>query len=376
MMPSILKEIDREIISLLSKRIEILKDPKSQGLQVESAETAKLLAKAGVPEFVWKSITISCAAAIASSSSSTPVKPRKVTVIGGNGKLGRFFSQQLSNAGHNVSILEHNDWENAPHLLGAAELVLVCVPIEHTLSVIQKAAPYLKADTALADITSVKTPIVQELLKQHLGPVLSLHPMFGPGVRSFLSQNVVVCPGRQEQAFQWLLDLIESNGGKLIACTPEEHDRMMVAIQAIRHFTTFSLGVFLAEEGIDIRRSLDFSSPLYRLEIGIVSRLFAQDPALYIDIMLTASDRRQAITRLANTYSRLAQLVESQDGEALKREFENTCSTFAQGSTQAVAESNHAISSLSLLLAANVTETQRTAPNLAQRLSTKATNPV
>lgn len=358
MLPMILKEIDREIINLLSKRIAILNDS-NLSVQAESSDITKLLAQQGVPEFVWKSITISCAAAIASSCSSTPIKPRKVTVIGGYGKLGRFFSQQLTNAGHDVSILEHNDWDKAPQLLGEAQLVLVCVPIERTLTVIQKAAPYLKADTALADITSVKTPIVQELLKQHRGPVLSLHPMFGPGVQSFLSQNVIVCPGRQEQAFQWLLDLIESNGGKLIACSPEEHDRMMVAIQAIRHFTTFSLGVFLAEEGIDINRSLDFSSPLYRLEIDMVSRLFAQDSALYVDIMLTAEERRQAISRLVETYARLAQLVENKDESGLKREFEATRSTFAQGANQAVAESNHVIDSLSLLLAAKVAETQR-----------------
>ena len=369
MMPLSLKEIDQEIINLLSKRIAILKD--SLPIQAESGDITQLLNQAGVPEFVWKSITISCAAAIASSTSFTPAKPRKVTIIGGNGKLGSFFSQQLSHAGHDVSILEHNNWDEAPQLLGKAELVLVCVPIEYTISVIQQAAPYLKADTALADITSVKTPIVQEPLKQHKGPVLSLHPMFGPGVQSFLSQNVIVCPGLQEQVFKWLLDLIESSGGKLIACTPEEHDRMMVAIQAIRHFTTFSLGVFLAEEGIDIGRSLEFSSPLYRLEIDIVSRLFAQDPALSVDIMSAGIERRQAITRLVETYSRLAQLVENKDEAALKREFTATSSTFAQGANQAVAESNHIIDSLSLLLAAKVTQAQRTAPSLA-----KTTNPV
>lgn len=138
----------------------------------------------------------------------------------------------------------------------------------------------------------------------------------------------------------------------------------MVAIQAIRHFTTFNLGVFLAEEGIDISRSLDFSSLLYRLEIDIVSRLFAQDPALYIDIMLTDVERRQAISRLADTYNRLAQLVENKDGISLKCAFEATRSTFAQGANQAVAESNHIIDSLSLLLAAKVAEAQRSAPSL------------
>ena len=101
-----------------------------QGLQAESEETAKLLAKAGVPEFVWKSLTISCAAAIASATSSPPLKPRKVTVISGCGKLGRFFSQQLSNAGHDVSILERNDWD---HVIDSLSLLLAANVAESQL---------------------------------------------------------------------------------------------------------------------------------------------------------------------------------------------------------------------------------------------------
>lgn len=365
-MSEMLRDIDRELINLIGKRIAVLK-ASNLPAQTESSDTTQLLAQNGIPEFVWQSITTSCAAAIAKPKSSNGVKPRNITVIGGNGSLGRFFVQELALAGHNVSVFGSKDWDN-PEQLGQAELVLICVPIERTLDVIAKTAPYLNADATIADITSIKTPIVQALLQHHKGPVLSLHPMFGPGVQSFLSQNVVVCPGRSPQAFQWLLDLIASRGGKLITCTPEEHDRMMIAIQAIRHFSTFSLGVFLAEEGIDISRSLDFASPLYRLEIDIVSRLFAQDSSLYVDIMLTAEERRQAIGRLAETYTRLAQLVAQKDRAALKREFEITSSAFKQEASRAFQETNHAIDSLSLLIAANEAEESRNAGTTADLL--------
>jgi len=367
-MSEMLQAIDRELIELLSKRIAIL-NSSNLPVQTESADINQLLAQTGVPEFVWQSITTSCAAAIAKPTASNGVKPRDIVVIGGNGSLGSFFVQELSLAGHNVSVFGRKDWDNPEPLLEQAELVLICVPIERTIDVIAKTAPYLNANTVLADITSIKTPIVQALLEHHTGPILSLHPMFGPGVQSFLSQNVVVCPVREQQSYQWLLDLIANRGGKLITCTPEEHDRMMIAIQAIRHFSTFSLGVFLAEEGIDISRSLDFASPLYRLEIDIVSRLFAQDSSLYVDIMLTAEERRQAIGRLAETYTRLAQLVAQKDRAALKREFETTRNAFKQEASRALQESNHVISSLSLLLAANDAEESRSA-EVAELLQT------
>jgi prephenate dehydrogenase/chorismate mutase/prephenate dehydrogenase len=215
---------------------------------------------------------------------------------------------------------------------------------------------YLEPTTALADITSIKTPIVQAMLEHHTGPVLGLHPMFGSSIKSFLSQNVVVCPGRRIEAFQWFLELIESEGGKVIISTPEEHDQMMVTIQAIRHFCALSFGVFLAEERIDISRSLEFSSPPYRLELDMVNRLFTQNVSLHMNIMLAFKERRDAIARLANTYSYLAHLVAQKDQAALKQEFEKARSVFRTEATRALKESDRIIDYLSIFLAASEVE--------------------
>ncbi|WGV26744.1 bifunctional chorismate mutase/prephenate dehydrogenase [Halotia branconii] len=256
------------------------------------------------------------------------VKPRQITIIGGCGRMGRFFQEQLSTAGHNVNILEQEDWEDAEQLLSPAELVLVSVPIAYTVDVIKRAAQYLAPATALCDITSIKTQPTQAMLESHCGPVMGLHPMFGPNITSFSEQKVVVCPGRNDDVFQWLLDLIKSQGGELIICTPEEHDEMMVIIQAMQHFCRFSMGVFLAAANIDIGRSLTMSTPSYRQEINILKRLFAQNSNLCVDIMLASEERCQAIISLADNYKRLAILVAKKDRVALIKEFENTQSFF------------------------------------------------
>jgi prephenate dehydrogenase len=254
---------------------------------------------------------------------------RRVTVVGGRGVMGQFFVQQLSAAGHIVNILEQDNWSQAQQLLDGADLALICVPIECTLTVIRDVAQYLSPTTALADITSVKAPIVQTMLAQHSGPVMGLHPMFGPKVCSFQSQNIVACPGRNDEAFQWLLGLIKQEGGKLTICTPEEHDKLMVTIQSVRHFVTFSLGIFLADEGIDLQQSLELSSPSYRELIDMTNRLFSQSAELVADIMLFTQERRDAIVKLADTYNRIANLAMQNDREALIREFQSAQGVWA-----------------------------------------------
>ncbi|MEH2024983.1 bifunctional chorismate mutase/prephenate dehydrogenase [Nostoc sp.] len=352
MLPEKLKKIDQQLIDLLGKRIAVLAESQSICLEEQITNFAFSLVQAGVPESMWKNLVIGTSAGASAFSPPAKTKPQRVTLVGGRGMMGHFFEQKLSAAGHYVSILDQGDWEQAESLLEKVDLVLVCVPIEYTIEVIHKLAKYLSPTTALADIASIKTPILLTMLEQHSGPVMGLHPMFGPGIRSFLSQKVVVCSGRGDDAFQWLLDLIENDGGKLIMSTPEEHDQMMMAVQAIRNFKTFSLGVFLAEEDIDIRRSLDFSSPIFRLEIDIVGRLFTQSAPLIVDIMLATSERREAIKRLAITYNRLAQLVIQNDRDTLIGEFKAAHSFLGEEMNSAVEESTHVIDTLSTLLAA------------------------
>ncbi|MCG5058045.1 MAG: prephenate dehydrogenase/arogenate dehydrogenase family protein [Limnoraphis sp. WC205] len=357
--PSKLEDIDRQLVKLLGERIAAIAEEQSNHMNSTVLKTE--LDQAGVPEFVWRNLLTSAAAAATISPSVTEDLgrtdwPQQVTLIGGTGKMGQFFAEQITHAGHQVRIMGRDDWDDAEVLLGNADLVMVCVPTQQAVSVIKKAASYLRETTALTDIISIKAPIVEAMLTYHSGPVMGLHPMFGPGIGSFLSQNVVVCPGRSESAFDWLLRLIERNGGKLRTSSATEHDRMMGTVQGIRHFMTFGLGVFLATEGVDVARSLELSSPLYRLAIAQASRLFAQNDSLCLEIMMGSPESRGILQRLSTTYAQLASAASCCDRDSLKRAFEIAHQTFQTVVPQTLPETDHIIESLSVFLAASTVE--------------------
>jgi prephenate dehydrogenase len=348
--PRTLADLDRDLVYLLDQRLQLLRDHPSPPPPSPSLEAA--IADTQLPGYIWRSLDTACrAAAVTHHRPASQTSSHHVTIIGGRGVMGRFFDQRLTHFGHRVAILGRTDWAQASEIMANTDLVLFCVPIDRTIEIIQQLAPHIPPQAAIADITSIKAPQLQTMLTVHPGPVVGLHPMFGPGVESFLSQKVVVCPGRDRPAWQWLIDLMDADGADLIHCTAEEHDQMMIAVQAIRHFATFGLGIFLAETGIDISRSLDLSSPIYRIGIDMVSRLFGQDAELYVDIMLATPDRQQAIQQLAATFVRLADRVMLGDRDGLITEFANATATFGGETKRAVYESDQLIEMLSLLLA-------------------------
>lgn len=129
---------------------------------------------------------------------------RSVVIIGGHGQLGGLFARMFRLSGYSVKVLGSQDWPRADEILDGAGLVVVTVPIHLTQGVIDKLGN-LPQDCILCDLTSIKAKPLQAMLKVHRGPVVGLHPMFGPDVPSLAKQVIVCCDGRDSEAYQWLL---------------------------------------------------------------------------------------------------------------------------------------------------------------------------
>lgn len=184
--PETLRQLDQTLIALLGERLALLTALETPSMQTQLTSYPVQLAAAGIPEQLWNDLITSCMATLAKAPlADAIVKPRQITIVGGRGLMGRFFVDRLSAAGHHVSILEYDGWATAETLLGAADLVLLCVPLKATSAVIRKVAPYLSPTATLADIASTKSDSVQTMLACHPGTVVGLHPMFGPGGTSF-----------------------------------------------------------------------------------------------------------------------------------------------------------------------------------------------
>lgn len=76
----------------------------------------------------------------------------------------------------------------------------------------------------------------------------------------------------------------------------------MTYIQALRHFSTFANGLHLSKQPIELAQLLALSSPIYRLELAMIGRLFAQDAELYADIIMDKSENLEVIKSLKQSY--------------------------------------------------------------------------
>ena len=246
---------------------------------------------------------------------------KKIVVVGGAGALGRVFVDMFRRSGYSVQLLEQHDWPNADSILDSVGLVLVAVPIKLTETIISKLTN-LPLECVLVDITSTKQKPLAAMMAVHKGPVLGLHPMFGPDVPSLVKQVVVVCHGRHAEQYEWLLQQIRIWGGVLQQTTAKEHDDAMVFIQVMRHFCSFVFGSHLASENPNLQQLISLSSPIYRLELAMVGRLFAQDPALYADIIFDNKDSVALLTEFSAKFNQALTLVESNNkGEFIKQFF-------------------------------------------------------
>lgn len=246
---------------------------------------------------------------------------KPVLIVGGNGGMGKLLGSFFKNSGYEVRILDKDDWDKAEALFSGVGTVIVSVPINVTDKTIKKISQYLTEDTVLADVTSVKTGPINAMLSAHKGPVIGLHPMFGPDTRSFVKQVVVCVDGRMPQKCEFLVNQFKIWGANICSCKAREHDSAMSIIQALRHFTTYCYGVFLAKLNPDLQNILNLSSPIYRLEIEMVGRLFAQDPHLYADIIMSSKDNADLIKDYVLSLKSELDIVLSQDKEEFIKRF-------------------------------------------------------
>jgi len=269
-----------------------------------------------------------------------------VLIVGGMGSMGQYFSQWFGDSGYRVRILDRNDWVNVGRLCRGIELAIISVPIEVTAEVAGKLGPHLPVDCVLADVTSIKERPLNAMLGAYQGPVIGLHPLFGPTTSTMDKQIIVITPGRNLPSCRWLIDQFSAWGTIILQVNAREHDEIMSVVQTVRHFATFAFGQFLCHKQIDLPRTIEFSSPIYRLELGMVGRLFAQDPSLYSEIIF-ASPKRLALLKdyLSSLANNLA-MVEKGDKEMFSAEFKKIAAWFGPFSEQAMRESTYLIDKL------------------------------
>ncbi len=328
-----LDALDEEVMSRVAARMALVEEIAALKAQAgrpvfDRRREQEVLARArasarrfGLPEPVGEAVMGALLEAshraqevvLQAGESALSESPGRVLILGGAGLMGRRLGAALQGRGHAVDPLDRGEALEAGRIQ-AADVVLVSVPMAQAEAVVREVAPHVRADALLCDINSLKEGVCR-VYAEGLGPseAVGLHPMFGPTVQTLRRQKVVVCPVKVGPRWSWWEGELRALGVELVEATPTRHDQLMAVVQVLVHFRTLVMGEALRRLGVPIRESLDYTSPIYRLELAVVGRLFDQDPALYAEIEMQNPHGAAARRCFAEAAARLGEVIERED---------------------------------------------------------------
>ncbi|MHC4415533.1 MAG: bifunctional chorismate mutase/prephenate dehydrogenase [Planctomycetota bacterium] len=274
------------------------------------------------------------------------LEQRTVAVIGGNGLMGRCFAKLFADLGHAVMIADLNTDLTPEEAASVAEVVVISVPIDSTVQVIRHLGPRVREDGLLMDVTSIKADPVRAMLESSEASVIGTHPLFGPSVHSLQGQRIVLTPGRGDDWLRWLGRMLRARGLSIKESTPQEHDRAMAVVQVLTHFATEVMGKALARLGVPIDKTLNFTSPVYLMELLMTARHFAQAPELYASIQMSNPLTHEVTEAFVRAAEEHRTVVETQDHAAVSTVFEEVRAFFGSFSDEALEQSSFMIDRL------------------------------
>lgn len=209
------------------------------------------------------------------------MKKRIIGIIGGTGNMGRWFERFFSENGHKVLIAGRKTELTYKDLAEKSDVVILSVPLEAAKRIADEIGPLLNKNKLLIDFCSLKEDILNHMMQRTSAQVFGTHPLFGPFVDSIKGQNIIICPGRGTRLLNWFEAELSAKGGVVSRMDPVIHDKHMAVVQGLTHLLAVSLGRALQKMDMSPQAAMLYSTPVFRIKLDMMGRLFAQDLDLY-----------------------------------------------------------------------------------------------
>jgi chorismate mutase/prephenate dehydrogenase len=251
---------------------------------------------------------------------------RTAVVIGGTGKMGRWFCEFLSSQGYTVTVADPAgrpegdfaetygyvaDWHESPldH-----DLIVVATPLKIANVVLQELA-VRKPRGIVFDIGSLKTPLRQGIaaLRDAGCAVTSVHPMFGPDTELLSGRHVIFIDLGCPQATDMAQSLFASTMAERIVMSLDEHDRLIAYVLGLSHALNIAFFTALAGSGEAAPRLAQLSSTTYDAQVDVATKVAAESPDLYFEIQSLNDYGRESLLALRAAVERLWQTVSTND---------------------------------------------------------------
>ncbi|HEY6642598.1 prephenate dehydrogenase/arogenate dehydrogenase family protein [Povalibacter sp.] len=231
---------------------------------------------------------------------------RSALVIGGAGKMGRWFVEFLASQGYHVVIADPAgslegfttvlDWRATPldH-----DLIVIATPLQIANTVLHELAAR-KPRGIVFDIGSLKSPLRTGIrAMQEAGcRITSVHPMFGPDTELLSGRHVIFVDAGNAEAIEEARSLFASTMAEHVVMSLDEHDRLIAYVLGLSHALNIAFFTALANSGEAAPRLAQLSSTTYDAQVDVATRVARESPELYFEIQSLNDYGRESLSAL------------------------------------------------------------------------------
>jgi chorismate mutase / prephenate dehydrogenase len=253
---------------------------------------------------------------------------RTALVIGGAGKMGRWFVEFLTSQGYQVMVADpaardgDQQWDTVEYVedwrAGGVDqdLIVVATPLAIANQVLQELAAR-RPRGIVFDIGSLKTPLREGIgaLRRAGCKVTSLHPMFGPDTELLSGRHVIFVDLGCAEALEAAQALFAPTMAERVTMDLDEHDRLIAYVLGLSHALNIAFFTALAGSGEAAPRLAQLSSTTYDAQVDVATRVAGDNPHLYFEIQHLNEYGRESLQALRAAVEQIWHAVTSGDSD-------------------------------------------------------------
>jgi chorismate mutase/prephenate dehydrogenase len=329
------REIDREIINLIARRIEMTKKigekKRDEGIPLRNWEIEKLVIESAqdvaqdlgistnlVKSIMQKLIMESIIQQEIIHYSAYSGDKENILIIGGLGDMGGWFSYFFENQGHNVSVYDVRGTSDSfksyneltKEVLVEASFILIATPLDEVPLMIDTITE-LGFKNTVFDIASLKGHLKEPIERARARGVsiTSIHPMFGPNERTLSGKVICLCDCGVEEANQRVEHLFRDTAASIIKLSLNEHDRIISYVLALSHIINVIFIKSIMQGGYTNRDLKSVASTTFLAQMVTAESVIKENPSLYYAIQRLNPFKADLYKNLKTTVESIADAV-------------------------------------------------------------------
>lgn len=235
------------------------------------------------------------------------MRVKKIKSFGfiGTGAMSEWFANKLESEGYSTLITGRTTQLTPEQMIDRVDVVIICVPISITATVIQQYGPLLQEGQALILLAGESEHNLKVATQNTLEgvEVMLVHNLWGPQTVSMKDKNAAVVRTRRSGTFCDEFEaFLYKHGAEIYQDSATLHDLLMGVGQKLPTIISVALASTLSQHNISCNDICSHSTLTSIYGVLAMARIHNQNPRTYAEIMSSRGDGRKLLKHLLRIY--------------------------------------------------------------------------